>query len=463
MCPLFIGDRVFRAVPTLFAALVLVVGTRAQVINTIAGTGAFGIPGCGAFSGDGGPALEAELSEPFSILIDPNGDLIFSDGVNSRIRRIDNDGIITTIAGDSVRGYNGDGMPATLAHLAPFGITMGPDGAIYLADGGNNRIRRIGMDGIITTIAGTGQYSFSGDGGPALEATFRTPSNLVFDAEGNLIVADWYNNRIRRIGTDGIITTIAGNGPFGQGVGGFGGDGGPATEAQLFNPIGVVIGPEGALYISDFRNNRIRKVDVNGIITTVAGTGQAGFAGDMGPATLAKLNRPSGMVFSPAGELIFSDEVNLRIRKIDTDGTISTIAGSGVQGYTGDGGDALLAQVNDVVGMVFDADGNLILCDELNNRIRKIDFSVAAAIPPPPEAAASLVYPDPNDGRFTIGGEHRGAATVEIHDANGQLVAARAVQLPATMELTDVPDGLYVITVVSAEHVRTVQRFVVAR
>lgn len=417
----------------------------AQIITTIAGTGAFGTPGCGTYSGDGGPALEAELSEPFCILFDANDNILFTDGVNNRIRMIDTEGIITTIAGDSTRGYNGDGIPATSAWLAPFGITLDHDGNLIIADGGNNRIRRVDKDtGIITTIAGTGVQGFSGDGGPATAATFFRPSNLAYDAEGNLFIADWYNNRIRRIDTQGIITTVAGSGVTGQNIGGFGGDGGLATDAQLFNPISLAFAPDGDLYITDFHNNRIRKVDAQGIITTVAGNGASDFNGDFIPAATAHLNRPSGIAFDANGNLIFSDEVHLRIRLIDPSGIISTIAGNGVQGYAGDNGPAILAEINDAVGITFDPDGNMIFCDELNNRIRKVTDYATGIAPLPAIAQATLEpYPNPSSGTFAIDAGTGG--TVSVLDVHGAVV----MQVPAhgltQVDAGGLRDGVYLV------------------
>ena len=289
-------------------------------VTTVAGTGAAG------FSGDGGPAAEAQLDRPQGVAVDRAGNVYIGDTGNRRIRRIDAaTGIITTVAGNGEFGFEGDGGPAASAVVGEIvALAIGPRGGLYIADGldgqarGNNRVRRIDLDnGVITTLAGDGDFSFGGDDGPAVEAGL-TVEDVAVDASGNIFIADFNNYRIRRIdGETGIISTVAGRGPVFGGGGAFSGDGGPATEARLDLPGGVAVGPDGTLYISDTGNNRIRAVDPGtGNIFTLAGTGNFGSAGDGGPAPLAELREPSRVVLDPDGNLIVVDTGNSRIRKL---------------------------------------------------------------------------------------------------------------------------------------------------
>ena len=263
-----------------FAALLGDVEER--YIFTFAGTGEVGA------GGDGGAATEAQLVTPAGLLVDGSGNLYVADAGSGQIRRIDTGGVITTIAGTGERGYSGDGGPATEAQLVgPSGLLVDGSGNLYVTDLFNNRIRRIDAEGVITTIAGTGERGYSGDGGPAAEAQLAWPSGLLVDGLGNLYVADRANNRIRRIDAEGVITTIAGTGDWG-----FGGDGGPATEAQLASPSGLLVDGSGNLYVTDNSNHRIRRIDAEGMITTIAGTGERGYSGDGGPAAEAQLGWP---------------------------------------------------------------------------------------------------------------------------------------------------------------------------
>ncbi len=281
-------------------------------------------PGLSGFSGDGGPATNARFTESFGIGY-AGGDLYIADRSNNRIRKIDNYGIVTTVAGNGLRGYSGDGGYAIDAELNwPHGVTVDRSGNLYIADNQNHVVRKINTLGIISTIAGTGISGYSGDGGMATLAKLYSPSNIAIDQYGNLYIADDFTSVVRKITPAGIITTIAGNGTRG-----YSGDGGPATLAALSSSMGVAIDMHGNVYISELGNNRIRKIDPSGIINTFAGIGIAGFSGDGGPATAAAVNWPWNMAIDDFGNVYFTDNGNDRIRKINTLGIISTIAGNG--------------------------------------------------------------------------------------------------------------------------------------
>ena len=356
-----------RGFPTIVIAVAVVAALLGDVerpyIFTFAGTGE------GGAGGDGGPATEAQLSSPYGLALDGSGNLYVADLSNNRIRRIDAEGVITTIGGTGERGFGGDGGPATEAQFNfPTGLAVDGSGNLYVADTGNTRIRRIDAEGVITTIAGTGERGFGGDGGPATEAQLSSPFGLAVDGSGNLYVADTNNHRIRRIDAEGVITTIAGTGE-----GGAGGDGGPATEAQFSSPYGLAVDGSGNLYVADLSNHRIRRIDAEGVITTIGGTGERGFGGDGGPATEAQFNFPTGLAVDGSGNLYVADTGNTRIRRIDAEGVITTIAGTGERGFGGDGGPATEAQFAWPTGLALDGSGNLYVADSGDNRVRRID------------------------------------------------------------------------------------------
>jgi hypothetical protein len=226
------------------------------------------------FSGDGGPATSARLNGPYGLSVDGEGNLFIADYDNDRIRQVSPEGIIRTVAGTGVNGFSGDGGPATSAQIAsPWGVTADGQGNLFIADAGNSRIRQVSPDGIIRTIAGTGTQSSCGDGGPATAACIGWPARVAVDAQGNLFIPDYLNNRIRQVSPGGIISTVAGVGPFGEGAGGSSGDGGPATAAQLNGPLAVALDAQGNLFIPEYFSHRVRLVTAQGLIRTVAGTG----------------------------------------------------------------------------------------------------------------------------------------------------------------------------------------------
>ena len=301
--------------------------------------------------------------------------IYFSDVGNSRIRRVDlTSGIITTVVGGGT-GDLGDGGPATDATFSshPMRVTGDHAGSLFVADAHHARIRRINtVTGIIDTVAGCGVEGYSGDGGPAVHAQIASPHGTALDQEGNVYIADLKNDRIRKVdATTGIITTVAGTGEHGCS-----GDGGPATEAMLASPIAVFATADGDLYIADHRNSRIRRVDATtGVITTVAGTGEQDFHGDGGPATQAAISLPRDVALDADGSLYIADGANNRIRKVDPDGTITTVAGTGSTEFSGDGGPAHLANLSMPYSIALDREGNLYIVDTGNRRVRKLNAS----------------------------------------------------------------------------------------
>ncbi|CAB1081078.1 odd Oz/ten-m homolog 4 [Olavius algarvensis Delta 1 endosymbiont] len=333
-------------------------------ITTIAGSGTIG------YSGDGGPATAAKLSYPVGVDVDAGGNLYIAEWNNHCVRMVNTSGVITTVAGNGFTGYSGDGGPATAARLNfPYGVVTDRAGNIYIADGGNHRIRMVDTDGIITTVAGSGESGYSGDGGPAIAAQLHYPSRVDVDNDGNLYIVDRSNRRIRKVDNNGIITTVAGSGLGGKETSG---EGGPAVAANLANPLGLAVDAEGNIYISDWGNNRIYKVNTRGFITTVAGSGTEGDSGDGAFATTAWLANPLGVAVDATGAIYIADSSNYRIRKVNTGGFITTVAGIGESGYSGDGDLAIAARLKHPYDVAVDAAGNLYIADHFNQRIRKV-------------------------------------------------------------------------------------------
>jgi sugar lactone lactonase YvrE len=344
-------------------------------INTVAGDGVYG------YSGDGGAATAAELNYPGGVAVDGNGNIYIADGSNNCIRMVNSKGIISTVAGNGGLGYSGDGGPATAAQLnGPAGVAVDSSGNLYIADENNDVIRKVGTNGIITTFAGNGTGGFGGDNGAAVSARLSLPSGVATDKNGNVYIADMANQRVRKVDIYGTITTVAGNGTgTGTGGGAYGGDGGAATAAELSNPVAIAVDASGTLYIADMSNNRVRMVSASGTISTLAGNGNGGFGGDSSAATSAALHFPTGVAADGNDNVYISDSYNQRVRKV-SGGLIHTYAGNGnpagglfTGSYGGDGGPAAQSQLFNPRGLATDAAGNVYIADQQNNRIRKVN------------------------------------------------------------------------------------------
>ena len=327
------------------------------MITTFAGTSVYG------YGGDGGPALQARLTTPYGLTFDGVGNLYLTDFYNHRVRRISSTGIITTVAGNGLPGFLGDGGLGINAELnQPSGITLDRAGNLYIADQLNARVREISRTGVITTFAGNGECCNSGDGGPAAKAKLSFPQQLTVDAAGNLYIVD--GSLVRKVSTAGIITTVVGGGTVL-------GDNGPAVGAQLDGAFGLALDATGNIYVSD--GTRVRKVSLTGTITTVAGNGTSTYSGDQGLATGAQLSSPATIALDRVGNLYFADNQNYIVRKVSSTGIITTVAGTGQKGYSGDGGPAVNAQLGGLVGgMAVDSAGLLYITDTYNARIRRI-------------------------------------------------------------------------------------------
>jgi uncharacterized protein (TIGR03437 family) len=407
------------------------------VITTIAGTGVEG------YNGDNKPAAQAQLDwstaedddqgnvyyDYAHPAVDKDGNIYIPDKANFRIRKIDRSGIITTVAGNGTEGPSGNNGPATQAQLDfPASVAFDAAGNFYIVDEFNNRVRKVSPAGIITNVVGvaySGQCDLGGNGGPAALAQLCLPGGLAIGPDGSLYISDTFNQQVRRVSPNGVITAFAGLG-FDNTDQAFGGDGGPAAEASLFQPAGLAFDSNGNLYIADEYNNRIRKVAPGGIITTIAGNGDAGFAGEGQPATSATLNHPTDVAVDAAGNLYIADQYNNRVRKVTPGGIISTVAGNGIHGYGGDGGPPLQAALDYPSGVTFDLSGNLLIVDHHNMRLRRVVFN------PPALAGAPARF----DFAATAGGADPAVQTFALTNAGAGLlnftIASDSTWLSAT-------------------------------
>jgi uncharacterized protein (TIGR03437 family) len=413
--------------PLLAAAL-----ASGQTITTIAGNGTAG------FSGDGGPATQAQLNRAVGQAIDSAGNLYLAEELNNRVRKITSQGVITTIAGTGSAGFTGDNGPAAQAQLSgPLGVCATSAGDLYVMDQGNKRVRKISGT-TITTVAGNGSNTSSGDGGPATAAGFVIPIRCAVDSGGNLLIVDQGAHRVRKVNAAGTISTFAGNGSAA-----FSGDGGLATQASLNNPTAVAVDASGNVFVTDQSNQRIRRIDAtSGTITTVAGNGSASYSGDGGSATAASLNFPGGIAVDSSGTVFIVDSVNQRVRKV-SGGSISTIAGTGATGFAGDNGPALQAQFNNPFPITLDSAGNLYVGDISNNRVRRIAGASGSQGPAITSAgvtnAASFQTGVAPGGIITIFGSSLGAAAGQILTAPGAPWPVQVGGVSVTMDGVTAP------------------------
>jgi sugar lactone lactonase YvrE len=420
----------------------------AQVIITLAGTGTLG------HTGDGGPATIAEVNTPSGIAADRTGNVYFTDQNGNCVRKVDTAGIITTIAGSGASGYSGDSGPATSARLYwPQGLAIGDTGDIFIADQFNNVIRKVNaVTHIITTIAGNNSLiGYTGDGGPATAASLWHPADVATDHAGNVYFVDQDNSVARKVNAvTGIITTIAGTN-----VAGYSGDGGAATAAKLNFPQGIVADSAGNVYIADFYNSRIRRVDATtGVITTVAGNGTAGYSGDGGPATGAELFDASALAIDSSGNIYISDYYNSMIRKVTAaTGIITTVAGNGTASYCCDCHMATAAEIYYPQGVAADRKGNVYIADFGNARVRKItsvfDCPTLGIAKQPTEPVR--IFPNPSDGQFSVyPGNTEWPQQLVIYNTLGKMVYQTMVtSAQTTINAVFLPAGIYTVYLTS--------------
>lgn len=425
--------------------LLFVTTLHAQIITTIIGNGS------STSTGDGGVAVNATCWDPKSVTVDQNGNVYFTalQTDDDRVRKITAaTNIVNTVAGTGVEGFSGDGGPSSLAMLNdPRSVDVDAAGNVYIADESNNRIRKIDVTtGYISTIAGTGVAASNGDGGPALSAAVR-PFSIAVDNAGNVFFHDYLANSIRKI--DAATNTISRVVGDGTGVAGFSGDGGPATLAKIslgFAGICVNRNTDDIFMIDVGNTSRIRKVTAaTGIITTIAGNGSNGLSGDGGDPLNAQFDMSfGGLRLDAANNLFIADWGNNCIRKIDfSQNKVFRVAGTGLQSSTGDGGDPLLATFEGPQGLAFDPSGNLLIADENANRIRKITFS-ATSVEDIPENFEAKLYPNPNNGSFMLEFKDDATRDIEITDATGRLlVSEHSVGRQKNFHFNDAADGIY--------------------
>ncbi|HEX5025244.1 MAG TPA: NHL repeat-containing protein, partial [Agriterribacter sp.] len=348
---------------------------NAQFISTYAGTGQ------GGYSGNGGPATAAQLSDPLGVCADAAGNIYIADHSNHVIRKVSTDGSISNFAGSGEYGYSGDGGLAVDASLEyPFGLYADKSGNIYFTDRLRCVVRKVDGSGIITTVAGSGVSGYAGDGGLATNARLHAPMGIGGDGDGNIYIVEFVNLIVRKLSRDGVITTFAGNRRVG-----YTGDGGPAVNASFNSPVGIWVDEQGNVFVADTDNFAIRKINKSGTITTVAGNGTRGYTGDGGLAKAAQLKSPYGVYVNEKGELYIGDSGNGVIRKVNTSGIIETYAGNGIKDYSGDGGLPLDAAFIAPTFLCEDKDANLYIADGQSHVLRKIGACATVAIKSQPE------------------------------------------------------------------------------
>jgi len=416
--------------------------SRAQTITTLAGNGLFGS------TGDGGPARLAKLGSPSGVAADRSGNIYIADQGGQRVRKVNAAGIISTVAGNGGVGFSADSVAATTSELNyPEGVAVDKIGNVYIADQYNQRIRKVDTSGIITTIGGSGAIGYSGDDGPATGAALYNPADVGVDNIGNVYFVDQDNHAVRKISASGVITTIAGTGS-----GGYGGDGGPATAAELYFPQGIAVDSAGNIFVADLYNERVRKIDVlTGIITLVAGNGTGGFSGDGGPATAAGIAEASAVAVDRFGNLFIADLYNERIRKVDAvTGVIQTVAGGGT--ITPDScGPATSALLNAPQGIAVDTNDYFYIADFNHSVVRKVWDTVCAASEGigTDNASAVVIFPNPSDGIFTIKNcDTQNPTDINVYNLLGNAVYQKRIIYPSIdIDFSGMPSGVYTINI----------------
>ncbi len=447
--------------PLLYFSFFIFHFSFAQTINTIAGTGT------GGYNGDNIQATAAEVFVPSDVATDKAGNVYIDDFLNNRIRFIDiSTGIISTIVGTGGGGYNGDNIAATAATInEPTGVALDTSGNIFIADYQNHRIRRVdAVTRIITTIAGDGTGAYNGDNIAATAAELQDPEGVSTDDSGNVYIADTYNYRIRKICVKtGIITTVAGNG-----VMSYSGDGGMATAAEINHTEKIKSDHIGNLYVPDESNSRVRYVDVStGMITTVAGNGVSGLYGNGGPATAAEIASPEGVTLDASGNMYFADISNDIVQMVDkSTGIISRVVGIHINGFSGDGGPAINAEISAPVGLHIDNMGNMYLADNGNERYRKI-APISTGTVPIYSIEEVNVYPVPNSGQMTVELPGTGYKTIKVYDVLGKEVYTQLLNVSASdktleINLGNAPNGIYIMQI-ATEKGNIGKRIVISR
>lgn len=410
--------RMSKRVPMGQAARLTLLATLALAGLVILSSGGVDVQ---ADVGDGGLAINARLLKPDEVAIGHEGEIYISDSEDFRVRRVDQNGVITTVAGTGVAGYSGDNGPGASAKIqSPFGIDVGPDGSLYIADSLNYRIRRVDRDGVITTVAGTGDPGYSGDNGSALQATMERAFAVAVDDDDGFYISDAFNGVIRYVDPGGTITTVAGTGFYG-----FSGDDGPAIDADLGDPYSIETGPDGSFYIGDSANFRVRRVDSKGIITTVAGDGTPGYGGDGALATEAQIGSMRDVSLGSDGSLYIADTFNHAVRRVGPDGIITTIAGIGDPGFSGDGEPGVGAELDRPYGVTPTDDGQVYIADADNDRVRRIGPTGNIQTVAGGEGEIPLPARDSSisGGVQDTGGDPLAGVCVEAYDASSYLAA----------------------------------------
>ncbi len=428
----------------LLVLLLLPAFSKAQMITTFAGNGTSG------YTGEGGSATAAEIANPRGIAIANNGNVYIACwGAGSHVLKVNSFGIISTFAGNGTSGYSGDDVAATATQLnSPTTVAFDRTGNIYIADAANNRIRKVDTFGIISTFAGNGISGNGGDGGPATDAQLNYPAGIAFDAAGNSYIADYYNNKIRKINSSGIISTFAGTGTMG-----YSGDGSAASSAKLNTPARVVVDVNGVVYIDDYGNNRIRKVNSVGVISLVAGNGASASSGDGNQATAASLTGPVGLFVDAGNTIYIADWGGNRIRRIDASGIINTIAGTGIAGYNGDCIVATTAELNSPIGIALDASNHIFISDYGDNRVRVLSstctLGISSIVPPTKELIE--VYPNPTSSELTIACSEK-ITKITITNLLGQTVFTHEYNTEkAEVNVANYPAGIYFVKINGTE------------